>query len=510
MYVAAVRYLSFVLSFAIAGSFLLPGSAYAVRGKNPVLFQVTFNTEGDVYRPGLHLERAESVVFTSDGDVMGPGSAPGHREVYIWDAASRVTSRATTTVGGESYAGSRVTDEQRDSGRPQYLAFVSTGDLDQSVGNADGNPEVFLWEVQTGIYHQLTDTLAPVVNKDPFPSDSGRCIVFSSNADLDNNDGTQDDQNPPTHNSNPDGSEEVFLYSITQTAGFPFNGTFTQLSDGPAGTSSHSPTIGGFYFPVQCQSTVYISDHDQLGHGAVGDQIYRWDRKVGVLSHLVDNKFPLDPNGPHPPGIFGRPAISSASNFARGPYVVFHTDSDIWHNASTGFNMFRYRAFHLRMTQYTDLDVGDVRNPVIGDGGGFIAFESNGDMVDSSKRVKRGSNPPFNADGNYEIYRMKKRRKIVQLTRSENCENVDASIEDNGGGVAFRSTCDLIPGLNPNNIPQIFFRAQVQNDNPLLVPANCVQATGCCSEQNGCYERIEGRTFKVTKKNCLNKPSGCP
>jgi len=277
----------------------------------------------------------------------------------------------TTTGGGESYAPSRATDETFSAGRPQFLAFVSTGDFDPSVGNADGNPEIFLWELLTGKFHQLTNTAAPVVNSDPYPSDSGRCIVFSSSGDLDNNDGS-DSGNPGMGLSNPDGSQEVFIYSINTSQNFPFDGDFTQVSNGPAGTVSAKPVIGGYWFPRQCQSTAYTSDFDQLGNGATGTHIYVYNRPGGRLEQMDAPEIP----GGLSPGNYFDPNISSASNFARGPFVVFDTDSDLWMNQSTGRNLFRFRVFHPRMTQYTDQDAGDVRAPVTSDGGKWIALES--------------------------------------------------------------------------------------------------------------------------------------
>ena len=89
------------------------------------------------------------------------------------------------------------------------------------------------------------------------------------------------------------------------------------------------------------------------------------------------------------------------------------------------------------------------------------------------------------------------------------CENGMVSIQDNGTSIAFRSTCDLIPGNNPDGVPQIFLYKQVTDDDPLLAPGACLVSDGCCSEGNGCYHSIDGRAERVPKKNCLNKRRGC-
>jgi len=103
---------------------------------------------------------------------------------------------------------------------------------------------------------------------------------------------------------------------------------------------------------------------------------------------------------------------------------------------------------------------------------------------------------------------MKGRRKVMQLTRTQNCSNTQASIEDTGVSIAFRSTCDLVPGSNPNLQPQVFLYTQVRPDDPLAA-TGCLVADGCCNEANGCFGLIEGKTVKASKKNCINKASGC-
>ena len=163
-----------------------------------------------------------------------------------------------------------MSDSTFSAGRPDSFFFTSTGNL--TGQNADGNPEIFVYEIVAGQFHQLTNTVAPVVNKTPFTSDSAKCIVFASTGDIDNNDGSDDSNVGPGY-SNPDGSQEVFLYTVADNANFP-SGYFTQISSGPAGTSSWAPVIGGYWFPRQCQTSAYLSDHAQLGDGALGTHIY--------------------------------------------------------------------------------------------------------------------------------------------------------------------------------------------------------------------------------------------
>jgi hypothetical protein len=482
---------------ATAALAVLPPPALAARGKIPVLEQITRNTIGDVQEVELRSELGTWITFTSNGDVMGPGTSTAGREVYLYNVDTGITTRVTNSgPGKESYEPTRVSDSTFSAGRPDSFFFTSTGDF---IGqNPDGNPEIFVYEIISGKFHQLTDTLAPVVNKTPFTSDSAKCIVFASTGDLDNNDGS-DSSNKGLGSSNPDGSQEVFMYTVNDNANFP-DGYVTQISNGPAGTESWAPVIGGYWFPRQCQTTAYLSNHAQLGDGAVGDHIYEYDRPAGTVKRLYNRDLYVY-GEVDPPGNYGEPHISSASNFARGPYVVFSTDSDLWNNGSVGFELFRYRVFHPLMTQYTGLLLGDVFKPQVSDGGGYLAFHSTGEILNhrGAKRIGPG---PFNPDFNSEIFETKGRRKIWQITESgPGCDNYDVSIQDHGGGIAFLSTCDLIPGSNPAGIPQAFLFRRVRPDDPVLAPGACSVLEGCCNEANGCYRQVFGKQDRPPKRN---------
>ena len=184
------------------------------------------------------------------------GTAPNQSEVFEWDFETRnmnqLTSSATASAPGPSWDPARTTDITQTS-RPEFTAFVSTAD--HTGQNPDLNQEIFIRIRDTGEIRQITDTDldatgAVVVNSDPFPSDSGRCIVFSSNADLNDNLGSlpnSGDGNPGPEDgpfTNADGSEEVFLAFLDTDANVEI-GELTQISNGPAGTRSHRYQLWG-------------------------------------------------------------------------------------------------------------------------------------------------------------------------------------------------------------------------------------------------------------------------
>lgn len=483
-----------------------------------IMRQLTHITTGTIESVKIRSQDGNLIAFVSTGDVMGPGTETAERQIYLWteqEDGSGVITRITNQPGCESYDIARPTDTVLSS-RPGVLPFVSTCDFDLTVGNADGNPEIFFYDVDAQIFEQITDTVAPVVNGEPYASDSGRCLVFRSNGDLNDNTPAHpnyDDTHPGPGFSNPDLSDEIFLYGkLDKNDEFPYGGVFTQVSNGPAGTTSSHPVINGYWFARQCQTTAYQSDHDQIGQGLTGQGIYVYKMPANALEPVVAKEIPYG----FPDGIYRNPNISAASPFARGPHIVFEGEPDLWRNESEGTNIYNWRDFHPRMTQYTRLGAGfHALDPEVGDGGGVISFSSNGELLTQKRGVRTGEEPPFNADGNSEIFYIRGRRKAEQITQTTGCENIKSTLDDDGARVGFISTCDLIPGQNPGGVQQIFLRQLERHSYPLVEnPGDCLEAEGCClwhrrQFESGCYHGLEGAKPKIDRPNCIDKSRGC-
>lgn len=469
-------------AWILALGLLAPSIAAAARVH--VLEQATHLTQGTIWEPNIRQGRGEYVTFVSDGDVMGPGTAHiGKREVYLWNRSG--TRKITSSPAGESYDASRVTDDYRTL-NPAIVTFVSTADLDPSVGNADGNPEIFLWLLETGEFRQLTDTLPPVVNAAPYPSDTTECITFQSNGDLDDNDGSYA-SSAPTGFYNQDGSTEVFYIDFHDHDFREYH--TTQISDGPAGTTSSMASVGGYFFPNQCFNMEYQSDHDQLGNGSTGTNVYDFRRGSASLVQLTL------------PGNLGassiEPRISGTGVSAGGPSVVFASDGNLLNNGSVGFQIFKFPVIAGSLRQVTASPTGGNRHPAVSDGSAVVVFSTTGEVADPSRPARRGPDGPYNADGNSEIIRLVGRRVIRPITRSVGCTNDEPSIMGNGSGLAFRSDCDLVAGFNLYGQQQIFVYYDIPN--ALFDPASCSIAEGCCSTDNGCYEEVVARSYRVPR-----------
>lgn len=109
------------------------------------------------------------------------GNADGNREIYLYDVTTGGISQITNTVGGNTGVASLSADGKR-------IAFDSDRDF---VGtNADGSTEVFVYDVSSNKFTQVTNTVGTQVFAFRL-SDDGKSVIFLSNgySELGNADG---------------------------------------------------------------------------------------------------------------------------------------------------------------------------------------------------------------------------------------------------------------------------------------------------------------------------------
>jgi Tol biopolymer transport system component len=137
----------------------------------------------------------------------------GSYELFLWDID---TGNLTQITHNEGFAGY---DLDADGSR---LALVSSGDL-VSGGNPDRNLEVFVYDVPTGRFLQVTRTTGDVIVSAPSLNAAGTRVAFVATADL-------------VAGRNPDRGSEVFLSDVDL-------GTTVQVTSLPAGRSIGEPSI---------------------------------------------------------------------------------------------------------------------------------------------------------------------------------------------------------------------------------------------------------------------------
>jgi Tol biopolymer transport system component len=155
----------------------------------------TIPSPGGMFSPPKVDADGARVVFSTSRDLTG-GNADGNREVFLYDAATGLT-QVTDTVDTDSFASAISADGNR-------ISLSSTADL--TGANADGNQEVFLFDVAARSFTQVTntssaDSTAVWSDAQAMSADGNRLAVLST-ADLT---GTGSDA---------DASTELFLVTL--------------------------------------------------------------------------------------------------------------------------------------------------------------------------------------------------------------------------------------------------------------------------------------------------------
>ncbi len=151
-----------------------------------------------------------------------------------------VASRAPTP--GSATASPFVADDNREatlSDDGSIVAFVSTRNL--TGGNADGNPEIFIWVRSSNTFFQMTNTqnttqgnlTVGTFNENPSISGDGSVIAFISNANISIG-GT---------GNNADGNAEVYLGSFTGSAA-TVTKQVTRTTSTPTGSTANVLSFG--------------------------------------------------------------------------------------------------------------------------------------------------------------------------------------------------------------------------------------------------------------------------
>lgn len=300
------------------------------------------------------------VAFTTTANLTG-ANADGNAELFRYNTATGSLTQVTDTTGGSFFANQSPTL----SGDGSRIAFTSTRDLVPTVGNADGNAELFLWTAGTGTFTQATNTtggdstavLGPAISAD------GNRVAFLSTRDV-------------VPGQNTDGSSDYFLYDVGA-------GSFTQLTaiPGPGGIFS-LPKVD-----ADGSRVVFSTSADLTGRNADGSQeVFLWDGATG-LSQVTDT---VDTD-----------SVASAIS-ADGTRIALSSTADLTgtgKNADGNQEVFLYNTATGTTTQVTDTSGADPTAvwsdaPAMSADGTSLAVLSTADLTGTGK----------NADGSTELF----------------------------------------------------------------------------------------------------------
>ena len=275
--------------------------------------QITDTTGLSNFRPSMN-SSGSLFIFKSTHDFTG-GNPDGNAEIFMVSTSTLIITQLTNTAGGgiaNSNTGASL------NAKGTHVAFLSNRDY---VGmNADGNKEVFVLDINTLIYTQITDTT--VISHDDLPAISadGSQVSFQSEGDL--------------TGGNADLSEELFLYDANTD-------TITQVTDS---TGSNFQSNRFSSISPDGNLIAFKSNLDLTGENPAGNEIFVYDINTDSISQITTSIFPE-----------GIPKFS-----ADGNYIIFSANNDIT-GGNPEFNdeIFLYDISADRFLQYTDIIGGD-------------------------------------------------------------------------------------------------------------------------------------------------------
>ncbi|NIS10044.1 MAG: IPTL-CTERM sorting domain-containing protein [Candidatus Dadabacteria bacterium] len=354
--------------------------------------QITDTESGDNDRPWIS-DDGTRIVFRSSSNITG-GNGDGNREIVMFDTNTDMFTQITNTT--ENTFPNKVYINSTGT----HVVFDMNADI--AGGNADLNGEVYLYNIAGNSITQITSTTGNN-NAGAEVSSDGNLVFFHSSQNLDTN--------------NADGSFEIFRYNVGTM-------TFSQLTDGANG--SDSPSINSDNTLIAFQSTA-------LFDGATNDsrrKIFLLDTDGSSISLITDTN----------DGANEEPSINS-----NGTRIAFQHESNI--NGKNPDGNFEISLFDTDTDAFTHITNGtgeDSFEPSIDNSGNFVAFYS---------RLNITGN---NADGNRELHLFNAEEdSIIQITDTNGGSNRSPSINGDGSKIAFRSSSHL-NGTNPDENREIY------------------------------------------------------
>ncbi|MFT4571132.1 MAG: cysteine-rich repeat protein [Hyphomicrobiaceae bacterium] len=301
--------------------------------------------------PPLKFKSCVRVVQVTDtavgGTPFGRTEIAPNARVSVFTDATSGTSQAkrwvrkdydrnpTTTTPIDVGEGDAVSPHR--SGK--LIAVESTADL---VGdNADGNSEIFLHDVKKNTWKQITDTVAPVQNRNARITRTKR-IIFDSNGDLTNV------KRPPF--GNPDGNRELFQGRVKRRGA----NIIEQLTDtvGEDITMGCIARAGKWLFlttPGDFQSERGTAPNNADGN----EEVYRWR-----TDHTIGGRFLqlTDTTGGENVNVDCAP---------HGRLIVFESTADIESDGATNRRVFALNTNNDQLINMSPVTVGDSRRPRI-------------------------------------------------------------------------------------------------------------------------------------------------
>lgn len=316
------------------------------------------------------------VFFKTTEDLLSQ-NADGSEEQFAWSQKNFKKNRPNVTIQLTGVSPTEDLDRPDPYSSGRRIVFASTADLHDNPkfpgrSNADGNSEIFVYDVRKGIVTQVTDSVAPADNRRPAIT-RGQRIIFDSTGDL------NDDPKVAGRN-NADGNREIFVAKVRVS-----RVVITQVTDSGPGVENLAGEID------KGRTFVFASNGNYNGTNADGNrEIFVWTRKDDQITQITDslgfgpcligpNVCAGDSDVPCTDdsdcGQNGSPDIN-----VLGRRLVFESTADLLNDGARNRRIFQYDRVKGKLLQVSRSRFGDNRGPRISRGR-YVVWESTSDLT---------------------------------------------------------------------------------------------------------------------------------
>jgi Tol biopolymer transport system component len=316
------------------------------------------------------------VFFTTAEDLLGV-NPDGSEELYSWSQKNFKKNKPDVMVELSSFAASEAVGRPDPFSSGRSIVFSSTADLHNDSkfpgrSNADGNREIFMYDVRKGVITQITESSAPAENQNPSIT-KGKRIVFDSTGNL------HDDPKIPGR-TNADGNREIFVAKVK-----PSQIITTQATDSPVGVENLAGEID------KGRIVVFSSNGNYQGTNADGNrEIFIWSRKDNAITQIT-NSVAFGPCVIGPNTCVGDSNVTCVDDtdcgHSGGPdinplgrRIVFESTADLLNDGSRNRRVFQYDRLKGTLLQISRSRFGENRGARISRGR-FVAWESTSDLT---------------------------------------------------------------------------------------------------------------------------------
>ena len=383
--------------------------------------QVTTTTLCENFQPTISGD-GKKVVFLADCVIIPGGNPDQNYEVFLFDTETKRFTQITETIGMGKNGSLTL------NGDGTLVAFTSSADLVPGQ-NADGNAEIFLYDVREKKIHQLTRTAPPAFSSGASLGLNGERVAFLSSADL-------------VPGENREGKTEIFLFE--KKTGRFIQLTHTPLSPpagpGPAKIFTSGATLSGDGTKVIITSMAdLVPGENREGRR----QFFSYDLSKKRLAQLPI-KGAAGPGHQH-----GALAVSDD-----GSKIAFLYSPSPAHEEHAGELAEQRQAIYILdapggesalVARASDCQL---HNPSMSGDGTKVTFASTCDFTGENKDPN-GSNMEI-------FFYNTTTRKFTQLTNTIRDFNHTPSIDRAGARIAFGSDRDINRGGNLDENSEIF------------------------------------------------------